>query len=223
MEVKGYKKSFSLDQSATLGNDQVFQALFNAPLTDDKRSGICVGLSLVWLARRMVFHDESAEKRAAALSSGPGFVWGGKTQDIHNASPASGSGWADYLETMLGEALRAYVLRVVPSTISDGAHSDAAGDADIMAQPARAAGSYVLHYIWLDVPGSANGTGHWTASYASHGTFGHNRHFYHFDPNMGEYRVGTGDAEDYLAGWVKAYEDTFPGIRYLCSVELQRG
>lgn len=221
MEVAGYKKTFSLDQGAILGNDQVFQALYNAPLTDDKRSGICCGLSLIWLARRMMFHDETPEQRAASLISGPGFQWGGKTQDIHNASPASGSGWGDYLEAFLSEALRAYVLRLVPTTISEAAHSSAAGDAAVMWQPSRPAGSYVLHYIWLDDRG--NSCGHWTASYASHGTFGRNRHFYHFDPNMGEYRVGTDEGEKYLTGWVKAYEDTFTGVRHVCSVELTRG
>ncbi len=221
MEVKGFKKSFSLDQGSILGNDQTFQALFNAPLNDDKRSGICVGLSLVWLARRMMFHDETAEQRAASLISTPGFQWGGKTQDIHNASPAAGNGWGDYLEAFLGEALRAYVMRIVPATISEGAHSDAGGDAQIMWEPAKPAGSYVLHYIWLDNAGSS--CGHWTASYASHGTAGMNRHFYHFDPNMGEYRVGTGDGEKYLKGWVQAYLDNFTGVRHVCSVELQRG
>jgi hypothetical protein len=220
MEVKGFKKSFSLDQGSILGNDQTFQALFNAPLNDGKRGGICCGLSLVWLARRMMFHDETAEQRAASLISTPGFQWGGKTQDIHNASPASGSGWGEYLETMLGEALRAYVMRIVPATVSEGAHSDAGGDAQIMWQPAKSAGSYVLHYIWLDDRGSS--CAHWTASYASHGTMGTNRHFYHFDPNMGEYRVGAGDGEKYLKGWVQAYLDTFTGVRHVCSVELQR-
>ena len=221
MDVAGFKKTFSLDQGTILGNDQTFQALYNAPLTDGKRGGICCGLSLVWLARRMMFHDESAEKRASALISAPGFQWGGKTQDIHNASPASGTGWADYLETMLGEALRAYVLRVVPSTISEGAHSDAGGDASLMWQPAKSAGSYVLHYIWLNDRGAS--CGHWTASYASHGTMGMNKHFYHFDPNMGEYRVSAGDGEKYLKGWVQAYLDTFTGVQHVCSVELQRG
>lgn len=216
MEVAGHKKAFSLDQGAILGNDQVFQALYNAPLTDGKRSGICCGLSLIWLARRMMFHDESAEKRAAALVSGPGFQWGGKTQDIHNASPASGSGWGDYLEAFLSEALRAYVLRLVPTTISEAAHSSAAGDAAVMWQPSRPAGSYVLHYIWLDDRGTS--CAHWTASYTSNG-----KHFYHFDPNMGEYRVGTGDGEKYLTGWVKAYEDAFTGVRHVASVELTRG
>jgi hypothetical protein len=122
---------------------------------------------------------------------------------------------------MLGEALRAYVLRMVPATISEGAHSDAAGDAALMWAPSAGAGAYVLHYIWLTDRGSA--VGHWTASYASHGTFGRNRHFYHFDPNMGEYRVGTDQGPDYLKGWVKAYEDTFQGVNHVCSVELQRG
>lgn len=42
MEVAGFKKTFSLDQGSILGNDQTFQALYNAPLSDDKRSGICV-------------------------------------------------------------------------------------------------------------------------------------------------------------------------------------
>ncbi|MBR0652134.1 hypothetical protein GXW78_20935 [Roseomonas terrae] len=220
MEVAGFTKTFSLDQGQILGNDQVFQALYNAPLSDGKRGGICCGLSLVWLARRMMFHDESAKQRAASLISTPGFQWSGKTQDIHNANPASGSSWGEYLETMLGEALRAYALRVVPSTISTAAHTDAGGDAAVMWAPARPAGSYVLHYIWLDNAGAS--CGHWTASYASHGTLGHNRHFYHFDPNMGEYRVGTGDGETYLKGWVQAYLDTFTGVRHVCSVELRR-
>lgn len=221
MEVQGFKKSFSMDQGSILGNDQTFQAMFNLPLTDDKRGGICVGLSLVWLARRMTFHNETADQRAASLVSTPGFQWSGKTQDIHNASPASGSGWGDYIETMLGDALRAYVLRPVPASISEAAHSDAGGDAQVMWKPAKPAGSYALHYIWLDDRGAS--VGHWTASYASHGTMGMNRHFYHFDPNMGEYRVGAGDGEKYLKGWVQAYLDTFTGVRHVCSVELARG
>ena len=59
MEVAGFAKTFSLDQGQILGNDQVFQALYNAPLTDGKRGGICCGLSLVWLARRMMFGARS--------------------------------------------------------------------------------------------------------------------------------------------------------------------
>ncbi|WP_198371887.1 hypothetical protein [Roseomonas rosulenta] len=221
MEVAGYTKSFSLDQGGILGNDQTFQALFDAPLSDAKRGGICMGLSLIWLARRMMFHNESAEQRAASLISGPGFRWGGRTQDIHNDSPAAGTGWRDYLDTMLSEALRAYVLRILPATISEGRHSDSAGDADLMWAPARDAGSYVLHYIWLTDRGSS--VGHWTASYTSHGTLGRNRHFYHFDPNMGEYRVGTDQAPAYLKGWVESYANAFQGINHVCSVELDRG
>jgi hypothetical protein len=221
MDVAGYTKTFSMDQGAILGNDQIFQALYDAPLTDDKRGGICLGLSLTWLARRMMFHNETPEQRAATLISGPGFRWGGRTQDIHNVSPASGSGWNDYLDAMLTDALRAYVLRIRPSTISEGAHSDAAGDADLMWEPAGEAGAYVLHYIWLIDSGSS--VGHWTASYASHGTFGRNRHFYHFDPNMGEYRVGTDQGRAYLKAWSEAYGRTFEAIKHVCSVELVQG
>lgn len=85
MEIKGYKPSWALDQGQFLSNDQLFQALYGSPLSDP-RNGICTGLSMIWAARRMMFHSESAKERASAIFTNAAFIWGGKSQDIHAAS-----------------------------------------------------------------------------------------------------------------------------------------
>ncbi|MBR0681196.1 hypothetical protein GXW74_11935 [Roseomonas eburnea] len=220
MEVAGYTKTFSLDQGSVLGNDQLFQALYNAPLTDGKREGICTGLSMIWLARRMMFHNESAEQRFAALFTGAAFRWGGKTQDIHVASGGGSGSYYDMLQTMYGDALRAYALRVVPASCNatfDGTPS-VLGQAGATAS--KSAGTYCLWNIGLQTPtGSA---GHMVATYASHGTLGMNRHLYFFDPNMGEYRIGTGDAVDFFTKVFEAYAGMFGGLNYLATFEVDR-
>jgi hypothetical protein len=65
--------------------------------------------------------------------------------------------------------------------------------------------------------------GHMVASYASHGTLGINRHFYFFDPNMGEYKIGTGDVKRFLQGVMTAYLNVFQGINYFDCFQVIRG
>lgn len=221
MEVAGYTKTFALDQGAVLSNDQIFQALYNAPLTDGKREGICTGLSMIWLARRMMFHDETAEQRAKAIYTGAAFRWGGKTQDIHVASGSSGGAIYDMLQTMYGEALRAYALTIVANSCdatfdtTPGVLGEAAADA------CKGAGTYCLWNIGLSTSGGD--AGHMVATYASRGTLGMNRHLYFFDPNMGEYRIGVGDAKKFFTGVFDAYAQAFTGLRYLATFEVDRG
>jgi hypothetical protein len=220
MDVAGYSKSYSLDQGEVLGNDQIFQALYNLPLTDAKRQGICTGLSMIWLARRMMFHSESAEQRRAALYTGAAFRWGGRTQDIHLAAGVGSGAVADMFQTMYGQALQAYALRIIGRSLVFEGHTDAGGDADAVWPTVGHSGAYCLYNIGL-ATGSGD-AGHMVASYASHGTLGMNKHFYFFDPNMGEYRIGLGDGRAFLAKWVEAYENTFVGVNYISAFEVDR-
>ncbi|MEO3473127.1 hypothetical protein AAFN86_14755 [Roseomonas sp. CAU 1739] len=219
MEVAGYTKTFSMDQGTVLSNDQMFHALFNAPLTDGKRQGICCGLSMVWAARRMMFHDETAEQRCSALVSTGGFRFGGRSQDIMMAAPdpAGGAGIADYVEAWFGPSLKTYVLRPILTTVAFGANQTAGGLAGTLVGLGKTAGTYTLYSMTF-----TDGAAHMVASYASHGTLGMNRHFYFFDPNMGEYRIGTGDAEKFLTKMFQAYEQSWT-IANALAFEVERG
>ncbi len=221
MEVVGYTKTFSLDQGAVLSNDQTFQALYNAPLTDGKREGICTGLSMIWLARRMMFHDETAEQRSRAIYTGAAFRWGGKTQDIHLASGGGGASIYDMLQTMYGEALRAYALTIVGTACKATFNTNPGVLAEAAADACKGAGTYCLWNIGLYTP--TGEAGHMVATYASHGTLGMNRHLYFFDPNMGEYRISVGDAKKFFKGVFDAYAQAFSGLRYLATFEVERG
>lgn len=218
MEVPGYKKSFSLDQGKILGNDQVFQALFNAPLSDAKRQGICCGLSIVWVARRMMFHEEDAEARCTGLVSFGGFRFGGRTQDIMMAAPDAGSTAAELYQSWFGPALQPYALRIVAGSVKSNPRPISVED---LVDAAKPAGTYCLYNIGLET--STGGAAHMVASYASHGTLGMNRHFYFFDPNMGEYRIGTGDIADFMTKVAVAYDDAFVSITGFDVFEVQRG
>ena len=220
MDVAGYTKAFSMDQGRVLGNDQLFQALYSAPMTDPKREGICTGLSMIWLARRMMFHSETAEQRFAALATGAAFKWGGKTQDIHLAAGTGAGGYYDMLQQMYGEALQAYALRIVASSCNatfDGTPS-VLGQAG--ADASKDKGTYCLWNIGLATP--SGNAGHMVATYASHGTLGMNRHLYYFDPNMGEYRIGVGNAVDFFTKVFEAYQGMFGGLNYLATFEVER-
>jgi hypothetical protein len=223
MQVAGFSKSFAMDQGEVLGNDQTFQALFNAPLTDGKRSGICSGLSMIWAARRIMFHDEDAAQRQAALVDGAGFRWGGRSQDIHVVSQARGGGAGDFdqqIRTNYGDALRTYALRIRAGSLVQGTGTAAEMAADL-ADSVKEAGTY---HLWLLVLNAPTGiVGHMCASYASKGTLGMNRHFYFFDPNMGEYRVGTGDTARLLEGVFDAYENGNMTCTLALAFEVERG
>jgi len=222
MEVAGYTKTFSMDQGDMIGNDQTFQSLYNAPLTDGKRQGICCGLSIIWLARRMMFHDETAEQRKAAIYTGAGFIWGGKTQDAHLAAGAAGADIQAIAEQMWNEPLRAYVLRV-----ARGAEAEFGSSPSALAGPVagrvNGAGDYSLWNIGLSP--AAGDCAHIVASYTSHGTLGLGlfKSFYFFDPNMGEYKIDGGDIEDFTKKMLEAYANSFRRVRYVVTAQAERG
>lgn len=220
MEVPGYTKTFSMDQGRILGNDQIFQALFNAPLSDGKRQGICCGLSIVWVARRMMFHDETAEQRCTGLVSFGGFRFGGRSQDIMMAAPDApgGSSLEDMYRSWFSDALATYVLRIVPGSVLSNPRPISIS---ALVDGAKSAGTYCLYNIGLQT--ATGPAAHMVASYASHGTMGMNRHFYFFDPNMGEYRIGTGDMADFLLKVAQAYNGTFLSVTGFDQFEVERG
>jgi hypothetical protein len=143
VDVAGFTKTFAIDQGAVLGMDALFQALFNAPLTDPKRDGICTGLSMIWLSRRMMFHKEDSAMRLEALTGtrgGAAFRWGGKTQDTHLRSGTGAGSVEQQYQTMYGEALRPYVLRIKAGSTVDNNFTDAAAVATALAGPVSGAG-----------------------------------------------------------------------------------
>lgn len=218
MQVAGYTKTFSMDQGTILGNDQMFQALYNAPLTDGKRQGICCGLSMIWAARRMMYHDEGPEERRAGLVSTGGFRFGGRSQDIMMAKGDAPGGVEDLYRGWFADSLATYVLRIVGGSVVDNPWTGSVGD---LVDGAKRRGAYCLYNLGLDT--ASGPASHMVASYASHGTLGMNRHFYFFDPNMGEYRIGTGDIEHFLGKVADAYLAGFMGINYFDQFEVERG
>ena len=221
MEVAGYTKSFVIDQGTVLGLDPLFQALYSQPLTDPKRQGICTGLSMIWLARFMTFHDESPEERLQGLGSMAAFRWGGKTQDIHLAAGSGGGGdIADSFIAMYADALRVYVLRIIRRTCTFVPFTSADNVVKPIVKVVTPTGAYCLYNIGLRVSGGD--AGHMVASYASHGTLGISRHFYLFDPNMGEYRIGVGDTSKFLKAFVEAYAKVFLGVNYFSCFQVER-
>lgn len=220
MKVQGYTPTWALDQGQVLGNDQIFQALYNAPLTDGKRNGICTGLSMIWLARRMMFHSETAEQRAKAIYTGAAFTWGGKTQDIHVASGTSDGDSYAAMNKMYGEALKAYALRVVASNCKGVFSSDFRALANTATDVADPPGTYALWSIGLST--STGNAGHMVASYSSHGSLLGGKHFYFFDPNMGEFRINAKDSFDFTWNMFEAYASEFLGVRYVDVFEVAR-
>lgn len=220
MNVQGYTPTWSLDQGQILGNDQIFQALYNAPLSDDKRSGICTGLSMIWLARRMTFHSENAEQRSKAIYTNAAFIWGGKTQDIHLSAGTAGGDNYSALSHMYGEALKAYALRIVPSNCKAVFASDFRALANTATDVADPPGTYALWNIGLST--STGNAGHMVASYSSHGSLLGGKHFYFFDPNMGEFRINAKDSFDFTWHMLEAYANTFLGLRYVAAFEVAR-
>lgn len=219
MQVQGYDKTFAMDQGTTLGNDQEFHALFNAPLTDAKRQGICCGLSMVWVARRIMFHDETPEQRQAALVSHAGFRFGGRSQDIMMASDGDG-GTEELYRGWFGPALETYVLRIIAGTVVDNPEP---ASIDALVPGATTSGAYCLYNMGLST--ASGDAAHMMASYCSHGTFGlgFNRSFYFFDPNMGEYRIGIDDVVPFLRAMKAAYEGAFLGVNDLDQFQVERG
>ena len=220
MKVAGYEKNWALDQGDVLGNDQLFQSLYNAPLTDAKRSGICTGLSMIWLARRMMFHSESADQRMKAIYTNAAFRWGGKSQDIHMSAGGGAGETYDAMNAMYGDALQAYALRIVASNCKSVFSNDPRALSNTATDVADPAGTYCLWNIGLET--STGDAGHMVASYSSRGTLGHNRHFYFFDPNMGEYRISAKDSFDFTWNMFEAYQTEFLAITYVATFEVTR-
>ena len=220
MEVAGFDRTFVIDQGTVLGMDQLFAALYNKPLNDPKRDGICTGLSMIWLARRYMFHDETPDQRKRALNSTGGYRWGGKTQDLHLVSGTAGAGLDAQLATMYADALKAYSLRIVAGSLVSSFSSDAATIAKALAASAKEKHAYRLWNLGLTTP--TGDAGHMVASYASGGTLGFARHLYLFDPNMAEFRLPLGDTEKFIKAFVESYAAAFTGVRYFVSFAVQR-
>ncbi|MBR0652135.1 hypothetical protein GXW78_20940 [Roseomonas terrae] len=220
MRVKGYTPTWALDQGQILGNDQLFQALYNTPLSDGKRNGICSGLSMIWAARRMMFHSESAEQRAKAIYTNAAFIWGGKTQDIHAALSATTGDAYTAMNELYGDPLKAYALRVSGTNCKKEFTSDFRKLADVATDVADPPGTYTLWSIGLS---TANGNaGHMVASYSSQGSLIGGKHFYLFDPNLGEYRINAKDSYDFTWNLFEAYASQFLGVRYIYAFEVVR-
>jgi hypothetical protein len=220
MNVKGYTKAWALDQGQFLGNDQLFQALYNAPLSDDKRNGICTGLSMIWLARRMMFHNETADERMKAIYTNAAFIWGGKSQDIHLAAGGGAGDVYAAMNAMYADALKAYALRIVASNCQSVFSNDPRKLSNTATDVADPAGAYCLWNIGLLT--STGDAGHMVASYSSRGSLLGGRHFYFFDPNMGEYRISAKDSYDFTWNMFEAYQAQFQGIRYVATFEVTR-
>jgi hypothetical protein len=60
------------------------------------------------------------------------------------------------------------------------------------------------------------------ASYSSRGSLVGGKHFYFFDPNMGEYRIDAKDSFDFTWNVFEAYADAFLGVRYVAAFEVDR-
>jgi len=220
MKVQGYTPTWALDQGQFLGNDQLFQALYNTPLSDPKRNGICTGLSMIWAARRMMFHSESAEQRSKAIFTNAAFIWGGKTQDIHAAAGEAGGDTYDAMNQMFGEALKAYALRIVGSNCKSEFSSDFRTLANTATDVADPAGTYALWNVGLST--RTGDAGHMVASYSSHGSLLGGKHFYVFDPNMGEFRISAKDSFDFTWNLFEAYAGQFLGLNYVAAFEVAR-
>jgi hypothetical protein len=220
MDVAGYSKTFAMDQRTFLENDQVFQSLYNSPTSDPKRQGICTGLSMIWLARRMVFHNETAKQRRDALFTTAAFRWGGKTQDIHLGAGTGSGDVGGQMVKLYGEALRAFGLRVNTGNCKAVFSNDFRKLADCATDIADQTGCYALWNIGLS---TTTGTaGHMVASYMSHGSRVGGKHFYFFDPNMGEYRISAKDSYDFTWNMFEAYANTCLGVRYVVVFEAIR-
>ena len=207
-------------QGVTLSNDQEFQAMYGAPLTDAKRNGICTGLSMIWLARTKTFPGDNASQREAALNQAA-FIWGGKTQDHHLALGDPGGSMDSFFHHAYGEPLRAYSLVISPNSTVDVDVTTLAGAAAAFAPSLKNKGTYRLWNVGLKT--STGTSGHMVASYASGGKMGYFRHLYFFDPNMGEYKVDIDSTESFVAAWLKSYADTFLGVLWLASFEVEYG
>lgn len=229
--IKGYTPTFTLDQSKVLGNDRLFQALYNAPLSDPKRQGVCTGLSMAWVARVIAFHSETAAQREAAFKGGGEVVMyrlGGQAQDLAAAGlerlenkPFDPS---TYISDRFGAALRLYGLRGVPRTEMFDNRGNAAAAAKIIHQNVGSSASKKTYRLYGIVFRSSGGSyaGHCCASYASSGKlFGYGRHLYFFDCNFGEYKVELGDANKFLAAWLQAYSSI--GLAEMLSFGVEKG
>ncbi|WP_244408339.1 hypothetical protein [Roseomonas fluvialis] len=94
---------------------------------------------------------------------------------------------------------------------------------DALVPGATTNGAYGLYNMGLST--TTGRAAHMMASYCSHGTFGlgFNRSFYFFDPNMGEYRIGTDDVVPFLRALNTAYQDAFLGVNDIDQFQVERG
>lgn len=218
MQVPGYSKTFAMDQGRMLGNDQMFHALFNAPLTDPKREGICAGLSIVWIARRIMFHNESAAERRSGLVSMGGMRFGGRTQDIGNGFTPVDGGAEDQYHAIYDDALAPFALRIVPGSVVPNVRPVSI---DAVADAVRHSQTYCLFNFAMRTPGG--NAIHTCAGYTSRGMLGV-KSFYFFDCNMGEYKlINVYDVGDFIRELINVYVDHFGEMQYFSVIEVERG
>lgn len=128
-------------------------------------------------------------------------------------------GVEDLYRGWFGDSLATHVLRIVGGSVLD---NPSPVSMDALVDGASSSGAYCLYNMGLSTAGG--GAAHMVASCMSHGTFGlgFNRHFYFFDPNMGEYRIGTDDMQPFLRGVMDAYESSFLGVNYFDQFQVER-
>lgn len=200
-------ETFKMSQGEVLGNDQVFQATFNAPLNDPKRAGICAGLSMLWVRNFIAHHGWTAEQRKTGLRTMSAYRKAGETQDIHHRDILRVTSRENWIQTGYGAALRNNNLRAATSSLICTESSDPAVLAKSMEDAAKAKYSYRLYFLLMRLPGVDAMCGHVVASYASSGKiFGFGRHLYFFDCEIGEYKIEIGQTNTWLTQWLKAWQ-----------------
>lgn len=228
--IKGYEPTWAMNQFDVLSNDQLFQSTFRAPLTDHKRAGICIGLSMAWIARVMANHSETpADREKAFKKSG---MWpmmytaSGKAQDLADASFGKLAKKEfksnDPITEQFGAALKLYKLKnVVGSDIFEqtGKTAELGKDLAEFLSATTSIKKYRLYSIKFKTANDI--AGHCCASYVSSGKiFGWSRHLYFFDSNLGEYKVGMDESAKFLAAWLKEYAEI--GFLQLMSFEVEK-
>jgi hypothetical protein len=222
MQVPGYddSRTFLIDQNTVLGNDQLFQATYNAPLTDPKRDGVCSGLSIVWIARRIMWHKESPKERLKQLGSTGGYRFAGRTQDIpalHSGSEATR--YETYLK-MYGPSLRPFALKFTRGRFVTINYETDYVDDEIVPEVDR----FQKYHLFNFQVGPANNRGwHTVACYSSMGKWNSSQgNFYLFDPNMGEYKIKSDGTAEFLTAFFDEYVKVFGGVRLIDCFEVGR-
>ncbi|MGG5888527.1 hypothetical protein ACLF3G_15435 [Falsiroseomonas sp. HC035] len=222
--MAGIKQTFAMAQGEVLGNDQVFQATFHAPLDDPKRAGICCGLSMLWVRNLITHHKRTAEQRKEGLRTAAAYAKAGETQDIHHRDSPTADSYENWVQRSYGSALRNNTLRAVTSSLICKESSAPGTLAKTMESAAQAKHSYRLYFLRMQPVGKATQSGHVVASYASSGKiFGWGRHLYFFDCESGEYKVDIAETNRWLTVWLQAWQTRGQKLLELRSFAVEAG